>query len=46
MGNTHIAEAVNEIFNIPLFSNLSYFLDDIIFLKVELKDNIDCIFKP
>lgn len=27
MGNTHIADAVNEIFNIPLFSNLSYFLE-------------------
>lgn len=27
MGNTNIAEAVNQIFNIPLFSNLSYFLE-------------------
>lgn len=27
MGNTHIADAVNEIFNIPLFSNLSYCLE-------------------
>lgn len=39
MGNTHIADAVNEIYRIFL----KY---DIIFLKVELKDNIDCIFKP